>query len=25
VNNLQETDKQFRKYLEDLEKKLSIQ
>ncbi len=25
VNNLQETDKQFRKYLDDLEKKLSIQ
>jgi chromosomal replication initiator protein len=25
VNNLQETDKQFKKYLEDLEKKLSIQ
>jgi chromosomal replication initiator protein len=25
VNNLQETDKHFRKYLEDLEKKLSIQ
>lgn len=25
VNNLQETDKQFRGYLEDLEKKLSIQ
>jgi chromosomal replication initiator protein len=25
VNNLQETDKQFRKYLEDLDKKLSIQ
>jgi chromosomal replication initiator protein len=24
VNNLQETDKHFRKYLEDLEKKLSI-
>jgi chromosomal replication initiator protein len=24
VNNLQETDKQFRGYLEDLEKKLSI-
>lgn len=24
VNNLQETDKQFRKYLDDLEKKLSI-
>ncbi len=25
VNNLQETDKQFRKYLDDLDKKLSIQ
>ena len=25
VNNLQETDKQFRKYLEDLEKKLTLQ
>ena len=25
VNNLQETDKQFRKYLDDLEKKLSLQ
>jgi hypothetical protein len=24
VNNLHETDKQFRSYLEDLEKKLSV-